>query len=401
MPSFRCRLASDEGRVFSQSHLAPTAEDCRRHFEGKGLCVLSVKRSWKDFQVGRPRPKRIKDRDFIMFNRELVSLIKAGYPILKSLDIILGRVKSEALKELLMGIEEEIRRGKSLSEAFAPLESRFSTVYIASLMAGERSGNLPGTLGRYIQYAQVISQTKSRIRSALTYPTILIVFSFLLLGILINFILPSFAGFYTAFETRLPAVTRSLMSLAFFVRNNLFLVFVAFLLGLLIVYRMRHKPRVRIFLDRLKLMVPYGRVIWLESSISLFSRTLTLLLGGGISLLTSIDIARQAVPNRFLFEKMKNLSHHIKNGESLSESLRRAGTIPPLALDMIRIGETSANLEGMLADVAEIYDERVSRRIDTFVSLIEPTVIIMMGIIIAAMLLSVYLPIFNIIRVTQ
>ena len=402
MPNFRCRLAGENGQVFSQAFLAPSAKDCRRYFEERGLCVLSVKRDWKDLNFSLSKSDSgIKDKDFVMFNQELVALINAGYPILKSIEIIMSRTKSDSLKELLMVIEEDIRGGQSLSEAFKPYENEFSTVYIASLMAGERSGNLAGILKRYIAYAQVIERTKSRIKSALTYPSVLMVFSFILLGILVNFILPSFANFDKAFETELPGITRGLLSFAFFARRNLSILVIITLVGLFFLYRGRKKENVRIFIDRMKLKIPYARKIWLESAVSLFSRTLSLLLEGGISLIHSVGIARHAIPNSYLIKKMGELPNHIKNGETLSDSLKKADFISPLALDMIRIGESSANLEGMLADIADVYDDRVQQKIDTFVSLIEPIVIIGMGLIVAGMLLSVYLPIFNIIRVTQ
>jgi type IV pilus assembly protein PilC len=384
------------------SFFAPSVQDARRHFESEGLCILSIKRDWKKIQIsGIPFEKKIKDKDFIMFNQELVALIKAGYPILKSIEIIISRVKNVHLKELLIRVEKEIRGGKSLSEAFAPYDKHFSKVYIASLMAGERSGNLAETISRYINYAKVIATTKSKIRSALAYPTLLLFFSFVLLGILINFIIPRFSDFYQNFEAELPEVTKALLEFAQFAKTH-----VAYILGfvfvlILIFFQMRKREKSAILLDRLKLKIPYGRPIWIESAISLFCRTLGLLLEGGISLLSSIGIASKAAPNKYLVEKMKNLPEFIKNGESLSESLKKTEYFTPLALDMIRIGETSANLEGMLSEVADVYDERIRARIDTFVSLIEPAIIIIMGLVVAAMLLSVYLPIFNIIRVAR
>ena len=164
---------------------------------------------------------------------------------------------------------------------------------------------------------------------------------------------------------------------------------------------MKRKENTNILLEKMKLKIPYVRVIMVESAISLFSRTLKLLLEAGISLLSAIGIATQAVPNKFLVKKMENLPTNIKNGESLSDSLTKADYFSPLALDMIRIGEASANLEGMLEDVANVYEDRIRTKIDTIVSLIEPVIIIFMGILIAAMLLSVYLPIFNIIKVAR
>jgi type IV pilus assembly protein PilC len=190
------------------------------------------------------------------------------------------------------------------------------------------------------------------------------------------------------------------MAFSFFVKGHLLHLFAFVLLLFIGYFSMKRKENTRILLHRAKLRIPYGRAIWLESAISLFCRTLSLLLEGGISLLTAVGIASKAVPNKFLQHLMKSLPDSIKNGESLSESLVKVQFFTPLAIDMIRIGESSANLEGILADVADVYDERIRGRIDTFVSLIEPVVIIFMGLIVAAMLLSVYLPIFNVIQVT-
>lgn len=336
-----------------------------------------------------------------MFNQEFVALIKAGYPILKSVEIIVSRVKNIHLKDILMEVENDIRGGKALSEAFSPYGKIFSNVYIAALMAGERSGNLAETITRYTDYARVIARTKSRIRSALSYPTLLLFFSLLLLFVLLNFVLPRFSDFYADFEAELPGITKALMSFSLAFRNNL-LVFIGFVILLVLIsIRIRRNEKVLVFIDRVKLKIPYGGVIWLESSISLFCRTLSLLLEGGISLLASVGVSRQAVPNKFLGQRLDRLPEDIKNGESLSDSLTHSGFFPMLALDMIRIGETSANLEGMLIDVADVFEERIQSKINTFVSLVEPMIIIFMGLVVAGMLLSVYLPIFNIMKVAR
>jgi len=402
MPHFFCRLATEDGQIQSQSFFASNLQDCRRHFESEGFCILSIKKDWKKTQIFvLPLEKKIKDKEFVMFNQELVALIKAGYPILKSIEIIASRAKNVHMKELLMRIEKEIRAGKSLSEAFSPYDQYFPKVYIASLMAGERSGNLAETITRYNNYAKVIVATKSKIRSAMAYPTLLLSFSLVLLGILINFIIPRFSDFYKNFESELPAVTKSLLAFSNFAKKNVIFILVFILALVFIYFKMRRGKKSAVLLARLQLKIPYGRPIWIESAISLFCRTLGLLLEGGISLLSSLGVASKAAPNKYLVEKMNDLPEFIKNGESLSESLKKAEFFTPLALDMIRIGETSANLEGMLAEVADVYDETIRSRIDTFVSLVEPLIIIIMGLVVTAMLLSVYLPIFNIIRVVQ
>ncbi len=402
MPEYACRVVGEDGRVVSRQVLAPSAEECRKAFEQEGFLVLSVGRDWtklstKSIHLGR----KIKDKDLILFNQEFVALLKAGYPILRSLEVIASRAKNIYLKEMLLKVAEDVESGKALSEAFVPYEKLFSKVYTASLMAGERSGNLPGSIARYVQYAKVIAQTRARIRSAMAYPTILFLFSFVVMNILVYFILPRFTDFYASFEEQMPAVTRLLMETALGLSRHWYLVIAFLVLMAAIAVWLRTAPKFRVRLDRLKLRIPFGGTIWLESGVALFSRTLGLLLEAGISLLQAVGIAIQAVPNADLADRIRGLPEAIKNGESLSESLAEAGAFPPLALDMIRIGESSANLQGMLADVADFFDDRIRGRIDTLVSLIEPVIIILMGLVIAAMLLSVYLPIFNVVRTTR
>lgn len=402
MPYFLCRLATEDGHHLEQSFLAPSSEDCRRYFESEGYCVLSVKKDWKRVStLSLPIEKKIKDKDFITFNQELAALLRAGYPILKSVELIATRTKNIHLKELLMKVESDIRGGKALSDAFVPFEKYFTKVYIASLMAGEQSGNLPGTIARYIDYAKVIDQTKAKIRSALIYPTLLVAFSFVLMAILINFILPRFSGFYADFAEQLPWVTRFLITLAGLLRQLTPLLILTVVVLVFIISRLKKTEKHYLMYEKLKLRIPYARRIWAETAISLFSRTLSLLLEAGITLLPSLPIASQAVPNKFLAHQTKPLADDIRNGENLSDSLNKTTFFSPLAVDMIRIGENSANLHGMLREVADVYDGRIRARIDTLVSLIEPIVIIFMGLVVAMMLLAVYLPIFNIIRIAR
>ena len=402
MPYYFCRIAGEDGRVDSRSVLATTAEECRRTFEADGLLVLSVRHDWKRLgNLGFRLGARVKDRDTILFNQELVAMIKAGYPVLKSFESISSRIKNVHLREILIDVAGEVKKGKALSEAFQPYEKLFSPVYTASLMAGEKGGNLAGSIGRYIQYAKMVSQTRSRIKSAMTYPTILIVFSFILMGILVTFVIPKFADFYKSFEAEMPRITRFIMGFATALSRRWYIIAAGLAAVAVAIARLWRRPDFRTRIDRLKLRVPVGRTIWLESGVSLFSRTLGLLLEAGISLLSAITIAIQAVPNAWMVHHMQEVPDHIKNGESLSESLAQSGTFPALALDMVRIGESSANLQGMLGDMADFYDDRVRGKIDTLVTLVEPVVIILMGLVVAAMLLSVYIPIFNIIRIAR
>jgi type IV pilus assembly protein PilC len=402
MPFFLCRLTAEDGRVFIRTLAAPSAADVRLHFESEGLCVLSVRRDWRRPQFALfSFEKKIKARDFIMFNQEFMALLRAGYPVLRSLDVIAGRAKNSALKETLGKVREDVRHGKSLSEAFAPFEKRFTKIYTASLMAGEQSGSLPETISQFIQYAKTIDQTRRRIRSAMTYPTLLFAFSLGLLGVLLNFVLPNFSTFYADFEAQLPLITVILIDVSVFVRRFWWLWLLLTIALVAGTSRLKSREETHLWLDRQKLRLPLGRMIWSESAVSLFSRTLSLLIGAGVSLLPSVGLASQSIPNKYLASRTTTIPAGIQNGETLSDAMSKTEVFPSLTLDMVRIGETSANLGGMLREVAQVYDERIQSKVDTLVSLIEPVVIIFMGLLVALMLLAVYMPIFNIIKVTR
>ncbi|MDI6697572.1 MAG: type II secretion system F family protein [Candidatus Saccharicenans sp.] len=400
MPGFICRIITSDGRILKKTLQAASAEECRKALEAEGLYVLSIRKELKISEV-RLFGKRIKPAEFILFNQELVALLRAGYPVLKSLELVEKRVENPNLLDVIRKVEAEVRGGRTLSEAFAPYEGLFSKVYTASLMAGERSGNLPGSLARYIQYAKIIDQTRNRVRSALLYPTLLVIFSAVLVGLLVGLVLPRFATFYADFGAQLPALTRFLLKLAIFIRANL-LWFGLFFLVLIFVYIIfRRRDSFIVFKDRLKLRLPFSRFLIQDSAVALYSRTLGLLLEAGITLLSSVGVAAFSVPNRFISSKLQSAGESLKNGQSLYDSLQKTEVLPQLAMDMIRIGESSANLPGMLTEVADFYDERLRDRIQTLVSLIEPVIIIFIGLVAAAMILSIYLPIFNIIRITR
>jgi len=400
MPLFYCRFLTAEGKLVRDVLQASSAKECRARLEAEGFCVLSIRKEYRLKGIYLSH-RKFKTQDFILFNQELVALLRAGYPVLKSLELVEKRIENPFLKEIIQKVEAEVRAGKALSEAFANFGKHFSGVYLASLMAGEKSGNLPGSIARYIQYARVIEQTRTRVRSALLYPTLLVFFSLVLISILVGLVLPRFAAFYADFSAQLPRLTIWLMAVAGFLRDKILWFLGAFFVLLVAIIFLRKKRGFLLWWERLKIKLPVASYLIQDSAVALFSRTLSLLLEAGISLLASVEVAAQAVPNRYLVRQLETVSDGLKNGQSLHDSLARTEVFPLLALDMVRIGENSANLPGMLAEVADFYDERLRDRIQVLVSLIEPVIIIFIGLVAAAMILSIYLPIFNIIRITR
>ncbi|MDD8031670.1 MAG: type II secretion system F family protein [Acidobacteriota bacterium] len=400
MPFYLCRFATADGRILRETIEAPSVQDCYQALQAKGFCVLSIQKRIRISQMRLSR-RRIKPAEVILFNQELVALLKAGYPVLKSLELVEKRVANPYLLEIIKKVEAEIRNGKTLSEAFSSYENLFSKVYVAALMAGERSGNLPGALARYIEYARIVNQTRTRVRSALFYPTLLVIFSIVLIGILVGLVLPRFSVFYADFGAQLPALTQWLLKIAIFIRHNLIWFGLIILVLIFLYLGLRKKSSFIVFKDHLKLKLPFSRLLTQDSAVALFSRTLGLLLEAGITLVSSVTVSGLSVPNRYISLRLESVSESLKNGESLFDSLQKTEVFPPLAMDMIRIGENTANLPGMLAEVADFYDERLRDKIQTMVSLIEPVIIIFIGLVAAAMILAIYLPIFNIIRITR
>lgn len=402
MSSYTCRIADDAGTVLRRTYPALTPEDCRRHFESEGFCVLSVRRERRKLRsLLRGSDGKIKPRDFILFNQEFTAMIRAGFPVLRCLEAIGGRTKNSALKSVLGRVENDIRHGKALSEAFAPFEDRFTKVYTAALMAGEISGTLPETIGQYVSYAKTVDRTRRRVRSAMTYPALIICFSLALLFLLLNFVLPNFSEFYADFETKLPYLTSQLIKFSLFIRRNAIIWPILAAVLVYLYWRMKRKPEMRRKWDEMKLRVPLARPLIVESAVSLFSRTLSLLLGAGASLVEAVGLASQAIPNKYLAGRMEPVPAGIRNGESFSEALGKTAFFPPMALDLVRIGESSADLSGMLRELADVTEERIQQKLDTLVSLVEPVVIILTGVLVAGMLLAVYLPMFRIIQVAR
>ncbi|MCX6567408.1 MAG: type II secretion system F family protein [Candidatus Aminicenantes bacterium] len=402
MSSYICRIADEAGTVLNRTFPAASSEDCRRHFESEGFCVLSVRRDWRKLPLAAPgSEKKIKTRDFITFNQEFTAMIRAGFPVLRCLEAIGNRTKNPALKNVLGRVEEDIRHGKALSEAFVPFEDRFSKVYTAALMAGEISGTLPDTISQYVSYAKTVDRTRRRVKSAMTYPILIVCFSLVLLILLLNFVLPNFSTFYADFEAQLPYLTSQLINFSLFVRRNAFIWPLLAVVLILFVWRTKRSPEMMRRWDKMKLRVPIARPLIIESAVSSFSRTLSLLLGAGASLVEAVGLASRAIPNKHLAGLMESVPVGIRNGESLSETIGKIDFFPPMALDLIRIGESSANLSGMLRELADVTEEQIQQKLDTIVSLIEPIVIIFTGIMVAGMLLAVYLPIFRIIQVAR
>jgi type IV pilus assembly protein PilC len=396
MGEFVCRVADANGRVFSHVEAAGSLAEARQKLAERGLFVYSVetRSSLLGAFAKRRGERQIGGSDFLILNQQFNTLIKAGLPILRALDLLADRATSPKLRPVLSKVRDRVREGKSLSEAISEA-GVFSKVYATAILAGEKSGNLSGVLDYYIAYQRVSTGVKKKILGTLVYPVLLITVATIIVSYLVTFVIPKFALLYNDLHVDLPGPTRFLIALTVDYRYVVIgVVALLFLTALGVVFWSRTAEGGEAF-DRLKFRIPLIGDTLLKFQVAQFSRTLATLLTGGTPLVAGLQTAADAISSKLVRSTVTQATQMVREGESLHSALATRGTMPELALDMIEVGESSGALAPMLTSVAEFYEEEVSVRLSALVAVIEPIILIFMGLLVAFILISLYLPIFS------
>jgi type IV pilus assembly protein PilC len=394
---FRCRLGTPGGEVIEGIYAAESEARLRMEFEEKGLYVLGIQRAG-GLALGRiplPTRARVSTRDFIVFNQELATLLKAGMPLVQSLDILRRRVTNPLFKSVLDDVQERVRAGSSLSEAFEAHGALFPGVYTASLLAGEKSGNLEQVIRRYVAYVKVVTTVRRKTISALVYPTILLLLSLVVVSIIVLRVVPEFGAFYEQFNEELPLSTRMIVGVSDFVRSSALLIVVALAGGLVVFWLWLQKPAQRERFDRWVLQLPALGSIARKFSTSQAARTLATLLGGGIPLVNAIDVAARSIKNRYISHELQAAGRQVREGRALSTAMQESGAFADVAVKMVEVGESTGALQEMLNSLADFYDEEIDTNLSRFITLVEPILLVIMGLVIAGLLLALYMPLFN------
>lgn len=396
MGEFVCRVADGNGRVFSHVEAAGSQAEARQKLAERGLFVYSVesRSSLLNALTNRARTRQIGGSDFLILNQQFNTLIKAGLPILRALDLLADRATAPKLRPILGQVRDRVREGKSLSEAVTEA-GVFSKVYSTALLAGEKSGNLPGVLDYYIAYQRVSTGVKKKILATLVYPILLISVASIIVTYLVTFVIPKFALLYRDLGVELPGPTQFLIVLTVDYRYVIVgIIAVLFVAALGVYFWSRTEEGGEAF-DRLKFRLPVIGDTLLKFQTAQFSRTLATLLTGGTPLVAGLQTASDAISSKLLRSTINQATQMVREGESLHSALSTRAVVPELALDMIEVGESSGALAPMLTSVAEFYEEEVSIRLAAMVALIEPIILIFMGLLVAFILISLYLPIFS------
>ena len=391
MAEFVIKLADEHGHVLEQVQTAATAEELRSRFIHAGYHVFSVRS--RGGMIGLKRSK-VRLEPFLIFNQQFLTLIRAGLPILGSLKMLGGIQKNKQFAAQLEDVANRVKTGEALSAAFEA-QSGVPLMYTTTLLAGERSGNLQEVLERYVNFQKVSLAFRKKLTASLIYPCVLLTLVIALMIFLLAVVVPQFAQLYDQMGSKLPALTTGLLTFSKWLQHN-FLWLLLTAIGIaLTLYRFAITERGRDAVDSVRVGMPVFGKIWLKYQVALFSRTLSTLLTGGLPLVPSLETAARAISSRKVSKAVYASIDTVREGKSLAESLTSTGVFPGLAAEMIAVGEQTGALPQMLNSVAEFFEEDVATALAAALALIEPAILVIMGVVVVFVLISLYLPIFS------
>ncbi len=390
MAEFVIKLGDERGRVQEQVQTAATAEELRNRFVHAGYHVFSVRARGT---MGRGR-RKVKLEPFLIFNSQFLTLIRAGLPILGSLQM-LGKIqKNAAFAGQLEDVASRVKTGEALSAAFEA-QSVFPLMYTTTLLAGERSGNLPEVLDRYVSFQKVALALRKKLIGSLIYPTVLLTLVCALLIFMFTVVVPQFAQLYDQLGNKLPALTMALLTFGTWMRHYIIWLVLAVAAVAFVLYRFTLTERGKDFADGVRIRIPILGKIWLKYQVALFARMLSTLLTGGLPLVPSLETASRSISSRRVSRAVQTSVGTVREGKSLADSLAKTGIFPDLATEMITVGEQTGALPQMLNSMSEFFEDDVATALAAALALIEPAILIVMGVVVVFILISLYLPIFS------
>ena len=392
MAEYVVRLADERGRVQEQTHTAATEEELRTRFTQAGYYVYSVKA--RGVLAGAGKARKVNLETFLVFNQQFLTLIRAGLPILSSIELLARRQKLPHFRAQLEDVAIRVKNGESISTAFEA-QGGFPIVYTTTLLAGERSGNLEEVLQRYLDFQRVSLTFRKKLVASLIYPGVLVVMVISLFVFLITYVVPKFAELYEQLGTTLPPITSFLLQFGKQAQSFGVYAVIAIAFAVFLFIRWIKTDAGANAVDRVRISLPLVGPVWLKYQVGLFARTLATLLTGGLPLVPSLEVAARSIGSRQVSNAIFHSIETVREGKGLSLSFANTKVFPELAIEMIEVGESTGALPQMLNSVAEFFEEDVQTNLTAAMSLIEPVILIVMGIVVATILISLYLPIFS------
>jgi type IV pilus assembly protein PilC len=396
MAIFTCKVGSADGKIAVKEFDAVNADLLRQSLEEQGYVVFELRKKPLQFLMeGGLGRKKIGNKDLLLFNQELLVLLKAGLPIIQALDTILESGTGK-LNQILSGIREDVKGGMAFSHAFEKYPRVFPHLYIASLQAGERTGDLPQTIKRYILFLKRTEGFRGKVIAALFYPAILVSVAIMAIGLLLVYVVPTFSQIYSDSGSALPLPTQILVNFAGFLKRYL-LVFIAIGVAAYLAFnRWKETPAGRYTVDGLKIRAPLVGKLATNYSVAGFTRTLGTVLGSGIPIVEALRMSVGTLNNKVLERSLLAAVVRVEEGSKLSSALAAARMMPPLALRMLTVGESTGSLEEMLSDISDYFEDEIERSLHVLTTAVEPAIMVIMGVVIGTIIITMYLPIFKI-----
>jgi type IV pilus assembly protein PilC len=397
MAEFVCKVGDATGRVSQQLETAQSETEARQKLADRGFYVYGVRPNLSVERLirGSRSSRKLPANDFMIFNQQFNTLIKAGLPILKALDLLADRAALPKMRPILNDVRGRVREGALLSDG-VEASGMFPPVYVTSLRAGEKSGDLAGVLDDYIAYQRTTTGLKKKLIGVLIYPTILIIVASCIVSYLVTYVIPEFARLYSDLGTTLPGPTQFLITVVVGYRAWLLTAAGLVVFGAIFLFLWSRTHRGGMAVDRMTMKLPMLGDVWIKFQMAQFTRTLGTLLRGGTPLVAALSTAANAMRSRLVAGSVEKASERVREGASLHSSLAETKMIPDLALDMIEVGEASGALAPMLSSVAVFYEEESNMKTSALIAVIEPAVLVVMAGLIFFILVALYLPLFSI-----
>jgi type IV pilus assembly protein PilC len=393
MAEFVVKIADDRGHLHQQVEQGYSEAEVRDRFTQQGYLVYWVKP--QGLLSGGLSRKRghLKPSSFLVFNQQFLTLIRAGLPILSSLELLIKRQKDRHLRQVLENVRDRVKGGELLSDSFAA--QGIPKIYTTTLMAGEKSGNIDEVLTRYINLQRLAMSFRKKLFVALIYPTILVCVVGIMVTFLFTYVVPKFAELFNSLDAKLPAITVFMLALGQNSQKYAPFLLIGLVITGLLLWSWKSTDRGADRIDRFILSMPLLGEIRLKHQVSAFSRMLSTLLQGGLPLVPAMETAGSSMSSRRILKGVMRASIRVREGQGLAGSLEEQKIFPDLAVEMIEVGESTGALPAMLNSVAEFYEEDVQTALGASMALIEPVILIIMAIFVGGVLISLYLPIFT------
>ena len=403
MPQFAYRIAKTDGTILEDRTEADDETTLREQLEGKGYLVFSIKQA-----QGLALPEIrfnlksvLSPREFLVFNQEFLALIKAGLPIIRVLDILVDRTELPSFREALRSVRQEIKGGSSIADAMSKYPEHFPELYVSSLRAGERSGNLVEIIRRYNEYQKRMIAVWKKVRAALNYPIFLLVVSIAIVFFLLVYVMPTFSEIYRQSDSGVPAPTRVLMGVVRLLRANFLWILLVLGAGALLLRAGSHTASGRVLFQRFFLRLPLVGEVMRKHYLIQITRTLSTTLSGGIPLVTALEMVADAITNQSVRASIHAVGERVKEGVTLAHAFEKTGFVPRLTIEMVSVGETTGSLEQLLSEAAEFHEEELDLLLGRVTAWVEPMLLLFMGTIVAVIVIIMYLPIFNLAGAVQ